>query len=265
MEILKDNFEQFIGYFSHIVIERIPFKLDENDPEVIDVTSNLGPDEYLMMEGFHIYINTDPIGSPKYLRIIERAEKEVEHNTMQRLIDIESKRQLLAEFKAHLVIYESDIIKRDNIWISKKSELEDFRIEDISERERRDINEFFLNLKYLFREKLILIENFLNKLKMDTIRKTADEKLSQIGAIQRLPFDKIPLYININVLATFFYERHQNGQIGSSRENLARFISTCFVDENNRPIKFETVKTYLKANKEEKRVSQDKRLPLPEE
>ncbi len=265
MEIIKEEFQKFVDYFSHIVIERIPFKFDEDDPAVINVISDLGPDEYLLMEGINIYINTDLIGSQSCFKIIERAEKEVEHHINQQLIDLESKRQLLEEFKAHLVIYESDIIKRDNIWISKKSELEDFRIEDISERERRDINEFFLNLKYLFREKLILIENFLNKLKMDTIRKTADEKLSQIGAIQRLPFDKIPLYININVLATFFYERHQNGQIGSSRENLARFISTCFVDENNRPIKFETVKTYLKANKEEKRVSQDKRLPLPEE
>ena len=234
MEIIKEQFEKFVDYFSNIVIERIPFKLDEDDPNVISATGALGLDEYLLMEGFQIYINTDPTGSPKCLKIIERAVNEVEHNIKQQLIDIDTKRQFLAELKAHLVIYESDIIKRDNIWISKKSEHKDFRIGDLSDWEKSEISEFFLNLKYIFREKIIFVDNLLNSLKMDTIRRTADEKLTQIGAIHKLPFEKIPLYINTNLLATFFYERYLNRQIGGSRENLARFLSTCFVDEKNR-------------------------------
>jgi hypothetical protein len=265
MEILKEEFEKFVDYFSHFTIERIPFKYDENDPAIIEATYHLGPDEFIEMEGFHIYINSEQLLIEHCLNKIDKVVEEVKHNLGQQLIDTVSKKQLLDELRELFVIYESDIVKRDKVWISKKSEFKDCNIEDFLDWEIKQLSEFFLQLKYVFRKKIVYINNLVNNLKIDVINKISDKKVSEIGPVYRLPFEKIPLRMTLNRFVTFFYEIYQDGLIAGSRENLIRFLSNSFLDQNNRPISPNSVRTYLKPDKEDKRVSEDKRLSLPEE
>jgi hypothetical protein len=249
METINTQFKKLINDYASFEITRQHSKLDMQDPVVLNSIDEIElAGGKLITEGNNIYVNGSELNNSlnEYLEHISSFKSEFDSN-LQMPIDQDKLKLYVSEAKRTLEKIESEIIEQNSCWTFKNLFYKDVLVTELDESEITEMSNYFLELKNHLRKLIAHICSILS------------ENVYGIAT-----FERIQLLCDTNFIVAIFYDLKEKGYIKTSRVNLARFFSSTFSDKNRVALKFSTVFTDLKKNKNDKRPSFGKKVFIPD-
>jgi hypothetical protein len=253
---IQTNLNTLIKHFTTFVLNKEKCDIDVENPDFLNL--DFFPEYDVILRdsenpSFHISVNNVSlvVSAKYYIESIIAALNEIYEN-LKMPIKHELKKDYLLQVLSKIEKLDNEIVEKDSILISNKAVCNNFEISSLEDNFKEEIDKYFYKLKNELREVIRIITDLIQRNDFDLD-----------GAISPLPFKRIQIKSDINLIATLFYDLLDEKYIDTTKANLRRFLTACFLDNNRQPLSDSTINTYLKPGKEDKRTSNDKRIPVP--